>query len=259
MPYVTVAGERLFYAAFEGDVTRRRNLILVHGAAGSHIHWPAELRRLTDVNVYALDLPGHGRSAGRGRATLEEYADVVHLFALAAGLQNASVLGHSMGGAIVLLLAARRLPWLERVIVAGSGIRLRVDPAILDGLRPDAGPDAFAGAVNLICQRAYGPFANRQMVRHGRELLLAVDPAVFYADYLACDGFDASEAVQHINRPVLVISAGMDRMTPAQEARDLSRRIPRAQLVEMRDAGHMMIVEKPAEVAQSVSRFLAQN
>ena len=61
MPYVTVAGERTFYALYQGDVRSKRNLVLVHGAGGSHLDWPAPLRRLRGANVYALDLPGHGR------------------------------------------------------------------------------------------------------------------------------------------------------------------------------------------------------
>jgi pimeloyl-ACP methyl ester carboxylesterase len=256
MPYLTVAGERLFYALSEGDVTGRHNLVLVHGAAGSHVHWPAELRRLPGVNVYALDLPAHGRSSGRSRAALQEYADTVHLFVLARGLRQATVLGHSMGGAIVQLLAARRPPWLERVVVAGAGARLRVDPAILEGLRPESGHDGFENAVNLICQKAYGPLASAQTVRHGRQLLLAVERAVFHADYLACAGFDSSGDLPHINLPVLVVSGGLDRMVPPEECRDLSRHVPGAQLVEIRDAGHMMIVERPMETTQAVSHFL---
>ncbi len=256
MPYITVAGERLFYALFEGDVTGQRNLVLVHGAAGSHVHWPAELRRLAGVNVYALDLPAHGRSSGRSRATLQEYADTVHLFALAAGLRRATVLGHSMGGAIVQLLAARRPPWLDCAVVAGAGAQLRVDPTILEGLRPESGRDGFEKTVNLICQQAYGPLASRQMVYHGRQLLLAVEPAVFHADYLACAGFDSSGELPHINLLVLVISGSLDRIAPPEDGRYLSHHIPGAQLVEIRDAGHMMIVERPMETAQAVGRFL---
>ena len=161
-----------------------------------------------------------------------------------------------MGGAIVQLLAAGRPPWLEKAIVAGSGAQMRVEPEILDGLRPEVGRDGFERAVNLICQQAYGPLASRQMVHHSRQLLLAVDRDVFYTDYLACDGFDESDALEHIRVPVLVISGSLDRMTPPTDSPTLSQCIPGAQLVEIRDAGYMMILQKPGEVAQEVSRFL---
>jgi pimeloyl-ACP methyl ester carboxylesterase len=256
MPFVHVAGERLFYALFEGDVTGRRNLILVHGAAGSHIHWPAELRRLPATNVYALDLPAHGRSGGQARASLAEYADTVHLFALAVGLRRAHVLGHSMGGGIVQLLAARRPPWLDRVIVVASGARLPVDPVILDGLQPTQAAKDFARAVDLICRRAYSPQARPQTVAQGRRLLMEVDRHVFYADYLACQSFDAQPLLPRIDRPVLVIAGELDEMTSPAESRYLAAHIANARLVELRATGHMLIVEQPLTVAQTVAQFL---
>ena len=38
------------------------SVILVHGAGGTHLHWPTQIRRLPGYNVYALVLPGHGNS-----------------------------------------------------------------------------------------------------------------------------------------------------------------------------------------------------
>jgi pimeloyl-ACP methyl ester carboxylesterase len=256
MPLVNVAGEKLFYSLYTGDITGRHNLVLVHGAGGSHMHWPAELRRLPGANVYALDLPAHGRSGGHVRSTLQAYADTVHLFAQAIGLQRAAVLGHSMGGAIVQLLALRRPEWLEKVIIAGSGARLRVQSTILEYLNPQAGVDGFEKALEMICQQIYGPQATRQMLLRGRQMLRAVAPSVIYADYLACARFDLYDAVGSIMLPTLVICGDEDRMIPPEESCCLSQRIPNAQLVKIHGAGHMMIIEKPSEVAEAVSRFL---
>lgn len=256
MPWINVAGETLFYTLYPGDITGRHNLVLVHGAGGSHIHWPAELRRLPGTNVYALDLPAHGRSGGHARATLQEYADTVHLFVLALGLRRTAILGHSMGGAIVQLLALRRPGWLERAIIVGSAARLRVQPDILEYLNPQTGQDGFEKALDLICQRMYGPQATRQMLLRGLQLLRAVSSSVLYADYLACAQFDCSDVVGNIAVPTLVICGSEDRMIAPEESCGLSQRIPNAQLVTIRGAGHMMIVEKPFEVAEAVARFL---
>ena len=73
MPYIDVNGERLFYVVNAGKLRSKRSergewsLVLIHGAGGSHLVWPAELRRLGGVTVYALDLPAHGKSDGQGR------------------------------------------------------------------------------------------------------------------------------------------------------------------------------------------------
>ncbi len=256
MPPIKVAGETLFYALYTGDITGRHNLVLVHGAGGSHIHWPADLRRLPSTNVYALDLPAHGRSGGHARTTLQAYADTVHLFVLALGLPRAAVLGHSMGGAIVQLLALRRPGWLEKAIILGSAARLRVQPDILEYLNPQTGQDGFEKALDLICQRMYAPQASQQMRLRGRQLLRTVAPSVLYADYLACAQFDCSDVVGNIAIPTLVICGSEDRMIAPEESCGLSQRIPNAQLVAIRGAGHMVMIEKPSEVAEAVARFL---
>ena len=72
MPTITIAGTPLFYEVYDqradvekhGDVLARPPLILIHGAGGTYLHWPSHLRRLPEQLVYALDLPGHGRSGG---------------------------------------------------------------------------------------------------------------------------------------------------------------------------------------------------
>ncbi len=263
MPYITVAGERLFYALVEGDPARKRNLILVHGAGGDHTNWPAELRRLPGVNVFALDLPGHGRSTGQGRTSVDDYADTVDLFAQAVQLERASVAGHSMGGAIAQTLALRRPPWLVSVVLVGTGARLRVHPLILEGLHsaqtlPPAGtlPPKYAAAIEAICQWQYGPTTSEQIQRKGRHQLLSVDPAVIHDDYVACNAFDVMDSVKEITLPTLIVTGSADKMTPLKYSQYLHDQIPGSQLVEIKDGGHMMAVEKPVEVAQAVARFL---
>ncbi len=263
MPYVTVAGERLFYALFEGDLTRTQNLLLVHGAGGDHIHWSAELRRLPGFNVHALDLPGHGRSAGRGRTSVEDYADSVDLFVQALGLGRVSVVGHSMGGAIAQILALSQPKWLVSVILVGTGARLRVHPLILEGLQPyysgeipDASDAGFERTIDTICKWAYGPTISEQTLRKGRQQLLSVDPVVIYGDYLACNSFDIMDRVRDITLPTLIVTGSADQMTPSKYGQYLHDQISGAQWVDIKDGGHMMAVEKPVEVSQPIACFL---
>ncbi|MDW8070224.1 MAG: alpha/beta hydrolase [Anaerolineae bacterium] len=246
----------LFYAKYPEESTGQHNLVLIHGAGGSHLYWPAALRRLAGVNVYALDLPAHGRSGGGTRITLSEYAATVHRFVLTLGLPCATVLGHSMGGGIALLLALHRLPWLEKVILLGSAARLHVPADILESLNPRRGKEDFEKALDLVSQRIYGPRADHQLRWRGRQLLRAASPAVLYADYLACAQFDCSAQVGTIALPTLVICGDADQMVAPEASCGLSQQIPHAQLVIIRGAGHMLMLEKPVEVAEAVARFL---
>ena len=105
-------------------------LVLIHGAGGTHRHWPAELRRLPDRTVYALDLPGHGRSDGAGFSTVSAYREALFEFLEAEGLEKVVLAGHSMGGAVVQDFA---LHYGSRLAGMGLGARLFVRLLMLFG------------------------------------------------------------------------------------------------------------------------------
>ena len=135
-------------------------LVLVHGAGGNLMHWPGALRRLPGHTVYALDLPGHGKSGGAGRAEIGAYADVVRGFAEALGLVPFVLAGHSMGGAIALEFALRYPARLAGLILVGTGAKLRVAPEILTGILDDLrGHDRAPGAVGARRARRSEPAA----------------------------------------------------------------------------------------------------
>lgn len=252
MPYVTIVGERIFYALYQGDVRGKRNLVLVHGAGGSHLDWPSPLRRLREANVYALDLPGHGRSEGAGRSSISAYRDFLLAFLDGLGLGRALVVGHSMGGAIALDFVLHYPDRLSGLVLVGSGARLRVLPAILTGILSD-----FEATVDLVCDYAFGPSATEQLKRLGRQRLLKTPPEVLHGDYAACDAFDVMERLGEVRCPTLVIGGTADRLTPPKYSVYLRDHIPGAELVLVDAAGHMVMLEKPEVVTRAISKFIA--
>ena len=63
----------LYYFAHEANNHSRPPVILIHGAGGSHLSWPPQLRRLHNQRMFALDLPAHGKSQDIGRHSIEDY------------------------------------------------------------------------------------------------------------------------------------------------------------------------------------------
>lgn len=250
MPEQAIGEDRIYYAVHQ-DPRARHTLILIHGAGESHLVWPGALRNLPGANVYALDLPGHGRSRGRGRSSISEYADLIVNWMEAVGLPRAIWVGHSMGGAIAQWAALHYPERVAALVLVATGARLRVSPLILEGLRAD-----FPKTVDLITEWSWGAAPPARRVEEGRRLLLATDPAVIEGDYRACDAFDVMGRLGEIQAPALVIGGTADRMTPIKYAEYLAAHLPKAELVRVEGAGHMVMLEQPEVVAEAVRSFL---
>ncbi len=249
MPQIIVGDERWHYLRNRsGDSAC---LVMVHGSGGSHRHWPAEIACLEGMDVIVPDLPGHGKSTGRSRNRVEDYAAALTAFCERMTLSNVTVAGHSLGGAIALHLALTPPSWLERVVLVGAGCRLRVLPAILDGIRSETSKTA-----GRIAEMAFGSRADRKRVSAFAGELAAVDPEVTHDDFSACNAFDVCDRLHTIRIPALVVAGEEDRLTPEKYGRHLQEHIPNAIISILPGVGHMMALESPKRVAEVLQRYL---
>jgi pimeloyl-ACP methyl ester carboxylesterase len=228
-------------------------LILIHGAGGSRLHWPPDLRRLDGEWVYGLDLPGHGGSLGEGERTIEDYVGGVSSWMDIAGLEAGVFVGHSMGGAISLTMALEQPASVGALILVGTGGRLRVLPKILE---MTSKPETFGEVIDLIVSYAISPQAPSRMAELARTRMSETRPKVLHGDFLACDRFDVMDRLGEISVPTLVICGKEDRLTPLKYSHFLVESIPDARMVTVDGAGHMVMLEKPVEVAQAVKEFM---
>lgn len=244
----------LAYQFSDADPTRRRPpVVLIHGAGGTALHWPPKIRRLPGYRVYAVDLPGHGRSEGVGEQSISGYAERLVRWADEVGLARAVWVGHSMGGAIAQQLALSHPDRVVALGLVGTGARLRVHPLILEGTAKEA---TFPSTVETIVAWSFAPQTDQGLKTLAARRMAETRPAVLYGDFLACDRFDIRDQLSAITCPTLVICGAEDRMTPPRYAAFLAEHIPNAELVIIPEAGHMVMLERPEEVAQALLAFL---
>lgn len=228
-------------------------LVLIHGAGASRLVWPAQLRRLPGERVLALDLPGHGRSAGAGERSIEAYWSRVAGWMDAIELERAVLAGHSMGGAIALLAALTSSKRIAGLALISTGARLRVDPALLESLSSE---QAFRSAADQLNRRWFGDRTPRRTVDLSLRRLTELPQKVVLDDFLASDGFDVMHRLGEINAPTLVLCGLEDQMTPEKYSRYLAYQIRDASLEFVPEAGHMLPLEQPEAVCAAVQRFL---
>jgi len=235
------------------EVTARPPVILIHGAGGTHLNWPPQVRRLNGQPILAVDLPGHGKSEGVSRQVIGEYAADLLAFMDELKIRSAVLVGHSMGSGIALTMA---LQYPKRVLglgILGGGPRLRVAPDLLQNV---ADPAAFLSAVHWITENSYGPQTDPRLMELGEKRMAETRPPVLYGDFLACDGFSVQDDLSCIRVPTLILVGEQDRMTPPRLSRVLTEQIARSQFVTLSDTGHMLMLEQPEAVAAILSKFL---
>jgi pimeloyl-ACP methyl ester carboxylesterase len=239
-----------------GDLDPRHPpLVLIHGAGGSGLHWPPEVRRLVGERVLSIDLPGHGRSGGQGEATIAAYAARVEAWLDALNLDGSVLVGHSMGGAIALSIALEYPSRVAGLILVGTGGRLRVHPMILDLSTQDT---RFKEVVDIIIGQSFSTFAPARLVELAKLRMAETSSQVLHHDFVACNQFDVMDRLGALDIPVQVICGRDDVLTPEKYSQYLVEVIPRAELALIEDAGHMVMLEKPKKVADVITRFMRE-
>ncbi len=247
MPTITVSQKDLYFArAGQGQPA----LLFIHGAGGDHTIWGEQLRDLAkDFSAAALDLNGHGRSPAREGEGLQTYVEDV-LAVLQTLSEPTVVIGHSMGGAIALLVALQRPENLVGLGLIGTGARLKVHPQILELCQTD-----FEGAVELVVSWAFADQADPALTDKAREQMRRTGQDALYRDFASCNTFDIKDRLSEIAVPALVLCGNEDKLTPVKYSAYLQQNMPNAQLKIIEGAGHMVMLEQPQRVNQALREF----
>jgi pimeloyl-ACP methyl ester carboxylesterase len=246
----------MYFHLFQEGVVETPPVVLIHGVGGMHLFWPPPIRRLPGYRVYALDLPGHGKSnQGGGLQSVDAYAEHIVTWMEAVHLHRAIFVGHGMGAGIALALSTH---YSERVLglsLISSGVRFNIPH---DLLADASGTATFHKAVENLVSCSFGPDVPENSVVFFAERLREVRPSVLYGDLLACDCFDYTEKLPDLRVPTLILSGDQDRITPLRYSQLMAQIIPDAVLQVVPKAGHMVMLEQPDMVAKYLMVFLTQ-
>ncbi|HEY3184851.1 MAG TPA: alpha/beta fold hydrolase [Gaiellaceae bacterium] len=260
-------GVRLrYFVAGEGPP-----LLLVHGYGGSAWNF-GELAPLLARGRRLLipDLPGHGGSSPLPAApNLAAYADPLVTLCHKEGAAHVDVVGHSLGGAVTVRLAARRPELVRRVVLAAaagisSGTRAAefflsffglVQPGRLAGRRPEA--IARSPRLRRLVFPHFSvsdPFSltDRAVVGLLRGPALHTD-VLSAANALVRE--DPRADLHRVACPVLCVWGAQDAQVPVDDAFQYARRL-RAPLRVIADCGHLLIAERPDACADAIETFL---
>ncbi|MFO7634543.1 MAG: alpha/beta hydrolase [Caldilinea sp.] len=254
METIVVGNRTLAFRSYGRYIAPERPpLVLVHGAGGNHLVWPAQVRHLPKTAVYALDLPGHGASPPPACSSISSYSEVIRDFVDALELPWFVLAGHSMGGALALDFAIAYGHRLAGIAVIGAGARMKVSPVFLDGVVND-----FFEATTKIVEYSYHSSTSAEEKERYLQYLRENEPQTLYRDFAAVESFDVRDRLVMVNVPVLILCGQEDRMTPPALSRTLHECIPGSRLHIVENAGHNVLIEQPEIVAGHLDDFVTQ-
>lgn len=243
--------EKICYWCNDGGFrAERKNLIFVHGSGGDHTLWKEQFPELQEFNIAAIDLPGHGRSSGKGEQSVGDYVEWIRKFIEKSDYKKPVIIGHSLGAAISLVSAIKYGWLLSGIVPVGGGVTMPVNDVILDGLRSKTEETlAFIAKFSVTRENRdrFSSFLQNDMMK--------TDPSVTYGDFLSCSRLDIADQVSGIKVPALFVCGNDDKMTPPDLSRDICERIPGAKLALIEGAGHYVMWEKPRELNSVIIGF----
>ncbi len=228
-------------------------VLFLHGAGGSTASWYFQRNLQAVCEVVFADLPGHGKSGREGLRDIADYVESVRLAITENGLEGCYLAGHSMGGAIAISLALSAPRLLSGLVLVATGARLKVFPQILEGILADK-----EKTVRAIMGFGFSKKTPPDLIERGFAEMMASPKEVIHGDFSACSVIDLMEGVKSLDLPTLIIAGADDALTPLKYSEYLNREIKGSRLAVIRDAGHMVMLEKPEETNRTIEAFIAR-
>lgn len=218
-------------------------VVMLHGLWNSSAVWKRTIERFHPFyRLYAPDLPGHGQSPPRLPWRLREIAALLAAWMRSLEIPPAALVGHSMGGALAIILAAAEPQLVERLVLVNS-VGLPIQRPFLRALT-----------------RTRQGIANHQQARYTSRY---GDPrrlrslATWQATHEALE-CDLRPDISLIRCPTLIIWGIRDPLLPVQSAVALQREITGAELVMLPDVRHHPSRQVPEAFDHMLEQFLGR-
>jgi pimeloyl-ACP methyl ester carboxylesterase len=263
--FVIVGGRRLAYEEV-CPPDPKGVIVLLAGLGAKRQGW---YKQLAELGRYYRTLALDYRDVGDSSPADQPY-NIVDLAEDTAGvlnnleIQQAHLVGVSMGGFVALELALRHPAMVDKLVLVGTsaGGASRVSPShqTMAIMTPVAGIE-IGEAAKRVCAHVSAPgFAASHLEEFEDFAEIAryrpMSEATYYGQLKACRTHDVADQLHRITAPTLIIHGEVDPLVPLENGRNLAQKIPNAQLLIYPATGHIPEVERYQEFNRDVLAFL---
>lgn len=249
--------------AYDGFGERGAPVVILHGLLGSARNWTGVARQLaTRHRVLTLDLRNHGRSPWAETMSFDEMAGDVAALIERQGLEDSTLIGHSLGGKVAMRLALTRGELVARLIVVdvapvtyehtfGPFVEATRD---VDLSRVTRRADADLQLHDRIGDPVIRGFLLQNLVKTDAGFAWRVHLDALAANMPELLGFPSDEATY--DKPTLFVAGGRSDYVRPEHWPIIRRWFPGAEQTAIVGAGHWPHVERPAEFLDRIGRVL---
>lgn len=234
-----------------------KNILLLHGWGCDINIFNKMINHLSKNNkVYALDLPGFGKSdEPKVPWNANDYADLIVKFINKINIKKLSILGHSHGGRTIIKMFSKEMPFeIDKVILVDSaGIKNKknIDKSFKVKFIKLLKSIIF----NKFTNKLFPGLLNKLKSRMGSVDYRSATP-VMRDTLVKLVNEDLTDILPNINVPTLLIWGEMDTATPLEHAYKMEKLIPNAGLVLLKGRTHYSFLEEPDTVNRVLDSFL---
>ena len=254
-----IGNERIFaYTGARRHQKAFQSVVFVHGTGMDHTVWllPARFFAHHQFNVLAIDLPGHGQSSGSAASSIEQMSDKVVAAMDTANIEQATLVGHSMGSLVTLALTARYPNRVRSLALIGTAVPMAVHKSLLKNAEEND-----HSAIDMLTYWGYSKAAQlggnenpgMWMVGGTMRLLERSKENVIFTDLKACDQYTLGNLhTEKVKCPTLFILGKKDIMTPSLIGQQMSNIIVNSNVKLLEGAGHSLMIERPNDVLDAL-------
>lgn len=241
-------------------------VLMIHGLAGDHSAWLPQMSVLKDrYRVVVFDNRGAGQSTQVDQpvSTRDLARDTIGLME-ALGMQQAHVVGRSMGGAIAQIIALERPDLVRSLVLCASFARL--DPLgrrVLTNMREVL---EWRGSWADHARHSIPNFVGSAFYNRESEAIFRIEtliggetrlPACYIQQNHACLEHDTLDRIDQIGCPTLIMTGSNDPICSPTAAGWMAERIPNARMIMFEGCSHFFLMEQPKRFMLELEAWLS--
>lgn len=241
----------------------RRPILMLHGLGADAESWVFQFPVLMDAGFrpIAIDLPGFGRSGlAAKRWSVKRAAKSIQVWLKEMGIDEFSLVGHSMGGTVALELALAHPMRINKLVLVNTFARLRMkyfnESRYLARRFVTLNLRGLPEQAEQVAARVFPDPSQEVWRKIAIEKISQSDPRIYRQAMLSLALFDARSRLNHLKMPTLVISSELDSTVALPIQTEMANLLPNCQQIVIKQSGHAVLIDQAEIFNRALVGFL---